>query len=245
MMKKLLTQCKRATAVAAFACAALVGILPAHALVYNPGDAVLVIYGNEQHGYLNLGSWNTLKTTGGTFNVAGILDTAGVSGANTIEYTLVGNSGASTPMWFGNNAPITDWTSTQKNLMNVNAYNTANTNWRGQLTTANDPGRTIYAASDPLLSFSTYFFDTDSLGGMIPNGRRGSSDIDTVLHLLERTGGPTTLAGIGLQGFLNSATKQFTVAAAAPIPVPAAAILFGSGLIGLVGIARRSLGLSR
>ncbi len=241
-MKTFMTQCKRATAVAAFAFAALVGALPAHALVYSAGDAVLVIYGNEQQGYLNLGNWNTLKANGGTFDVSGILNTLGVSGANTIEYTLVGNSGATTPMWFGNNAPITDWTSTQKTLMNVNAYNTANSNWRAQLTTANDPARQVYAASDPLLSFSTYFFDTDSLGGMIPNGRRGSSDIDSVLHLLERTGGSTTLAQIDKVGLLRSDTKQFVVA---PIPVPAAAILFGSGLIGLVGIARRSLKFAR
>jgi hypothetical protein len=230
--------------VAAVALAAVSVSVPAHALVYNTGDAVLVIYGNEQQGYLNLGNWDTLKTTGGSFNVADILNTAGVSGANAIEYTIVGNSGAQTPMWFGSNQAIGDWTSTQKNLLNTNAYNTGNTNWRGQLTTAADPTRKIYAAADPLLAFSLYFGTTDSLGGL--TSVRGSSDIDSLLNLLERTGAATTLAGV-TTAFLNSTTKLLTIGGGqpAPIPVPAAAVLFATGMIGLVGFARRSMGLSR
>jgi hypothetical protein len=245
-MKKTWTRITQTVTVAAVALAAFSVSVPAYALVYNTGDAVLVIYGNEQQGYLNLGNWDTLKTTGGSFNVADILNTAGVSGANPIEYSIVGNSGALTPMWFGSNAPDTDWTSTQKTLMNTNAYNTANTNWRGQLTTAADPTRKIYAASDPLLAFSLYFGETDSLGGMIPNGQRGSSDIDSILHLLERTGAASTLAGM-TTAFLNSSTKLLTIGGGqpAPIPVPAAAVLFATGMIGLVGFARRSMGLSR
>jgi hypothetical protein len=245
-MKKTWTQITQAVTVAAAALAAVSVSVPAHALVYNTGDAVLVIYGNEQQGYLNLGNWDTLKTAGGSFDVADILNTAGVSGANPIEYSIAGNSGAQTPMWFGSNQAIGDWTSTQKTLMNTNAYNTANTNWRGQLTTAADPTRKIYAASDPLLAFSLYFGTTDSLGGL--TSVRGSSDIDSILHLLERTGAASTLAGV-TTALLNSSTKLFTIGTQigepAPIPVPAAAILFATGLIGLVGFARRSMGLSR
>jgi hypothetical protein len=36
-------------------------------------------------------------------------------------------------------------------------------------------------------------------------------------------------------------TFQITGGTLAPIPVPAAVVLFGSGLIGLVGLARRNL----
>jgi hypothetical protein len=244
-MKNTWTRIKQTVTVAAVSLAAISAGVPAHALVYNTGDAVLVVYGNEQQGYLNLGNWDALKVAGGTFNVASILNTAGVSGANPIEYTIVGNSGALTPLWFGNNAAIGDWNSTQKNLLNVTAYNTNNTSWRGQLTTAADPARQVYAASDPLLSFQTYFGETDSLGGTIPNGRRGSSDIDSLLYLLERTGAAGTLAGI-TTAFLNSTTKLLTIGGEpAPVPVPAAAVLFATGMIGLVGFARRSMGLSR
>jgi len=97
-MKTMWTPITQAITVAAVALAAVSVSVPAHALVYNTGDAVLVIYGNEQQGYLNLGNWDTLKTAGGSFDVADILNTAGVSGVNPIEYTIVGNSGAPTPM---------------------------------------------------------------------------------------------------------------------------------------------------
>ena len=243
-MKMTWTQITRRVTVAAVALTAVSVSTPTHALVYNANDAVLVVYGNEQQGYLNLGNWDTLKVSGGSFNVADILTAPGVSGANPIEYSIVGNSGALTPMFFGSNQAIGDWTNTQKTLLNTNAYNTANTNWRGQLATAADPTRKIYASADPLLAFSLYFGETDSLGGL--TSVRSSSDIDSILHLLERTGVPSTLAGV-TTAFLSSSTNLLTIGGGepAPIPVPAAAVLFATGMIGLVGFARRSMGLSR
>src|SRR5262245_33555189 len=56
--------------VAALLLVVLAGTMPAHALVYSPGDAVLVIYGNDNEGYLNLGNWNTVKVSGGSFDVS-------------------------------------------------------------------------------------------------------------------------------------------------------------------------------
>ena len=239
---KCLSNLKR-LAVAAVAAAALTStVTPANALVFAPGDAVLVIYGNNNEGYVNLGNWNTIKVSGGVWDVSSILNTAGISGTNPVEYTLVGNGGTNTPMWFGNNADISAWTSTQKTQLNVSAYNNGLTNWAGQLTTAANPAQQIYAASDPL-SFNTFFdvADTDTLAGTIPNGRRGSSDIDQILYLLERTGIASTLAGVNT-GMLNSVAKTFTIGSVAPVPVPAAAVLFATGMVGLVGFARRSMG---
>jgi hypothetical protein len=230
------------TAMAAVVAASLASVVtPANALVFNAGDAVLVIYGNNNEGYLNLGNWDTLKTTGGTFDVSGILGAAGISGSNQIQYTVVGNGGVNIPMWFGNSVDIGTWTTTNKNTLNVNTYNTQLTQWRGQLGAVNDAARQIYSAADATLSFHQYMniSNTDTLAGTL-NGRRGSSDIDQTLYLLERTGGPATLAGV-TTGFLNSLTGQFVVGNAAPVPVPAAAVLFASGIVGLVGLARRQM----
>jgi hypothetical protein len=184
---------------------------------------------------------------GGSWDVSGILNSAGVSGMNTIEYTVVGNFGTGTltpsaPMFFGSDADISSWSSTQKNQVLPITYNTNLTNWRGPLTQANDPSRTIYAKADPLLSYSLYLDPggTDTFNGSIPGSRRGSADINNVLYLLERTGAASTLAGI-TTAMLSSQTGMFTVQA---IPIPAAAVLFATGLIGLVGVARRAKGLA-
>jgi hypothetical protein len=237
-----------AIAVAVGAAVVVVGMpSKADALVVAPGDAVLVIYGNDQQGYLNLGSWNTLKANGGSFPVSGILNTPGVSGMNTIEYTVVGNFGTGTltpsaPMFFGTDTEISNWSVPNKNGVLPVTYNTNLTNWGGPLTQANDPTRTIYSKTDPTLSFSKYLdpLENDTLGGSIP--RRGSADINNVLYLLERTGAASTLAGI-TTAMLSSQTGLFTVGTV-PIPVPAAAVLFATGLIGLVGVARRAKGLA-
>jgi hypothetical protein len=212
----------------------------AHALVFNPGDAVLVVHGNTQEGYVNLGRWDTVRTTGGTWDVSDILATPGISGTNPIRYTVVGNSGSLVPAWFGANRPVEEWTTTQRNRHLPNPYNTALINWAGQLRVANDPGRRIYATSDPLLAFHLYLDpgDNDTLAGSMPVGIRGGVNLGDLLYLIERPGGPATMWTAGT-AFLNSQTGQFRVQ---PIPVPAALILFGSGLVGLAGMARRTMG---
>src|SRR5262245_54248457 len=94
--------------------AALTGPVPkTDAVVFEPGDAVLVIYGNTMQGYVNLGKWEYLKANGGTFDVSDILKTPGISGRNPIKYTVVGNNGR-TPLWFGNDGDITSWTAIEK-----------------------------------------------------------------------------------------------------------------------------------
>lgn len=227
-------------AIAAVTAAALTGsVTAAHALTFNTGDAVLVIYGNDNQGYLNLGNWESLKANGASIDVSGILSAAGVSGVNPIEYTVLGNNGGLTPMWFGNSVDISTWSTTQKNQVLPTTFNTALTNWRGQITAANDPSRTIYSKSDGLLSYSLYLDSggTDTYNASIPSTRRGSADINNVLYLLERTGAASTLTGV-TTALLNSSTGTFTVSA---VPIPAAVVLFATGVIGLVGIARRKL----
>jgi len=214
-MKKFVSVMKLTTVT--LVCAALTGPVPeTDAVVFDQGDAVLVIYGNTQQGYVNLGKWVDLKANGGTFDVSGILNAPGVSGANPMKYTVVGNNGR-TPLWFRNNADITSWSPMDKKQLHVNRYNTALVYWAGQLRNANEPGRSLYEKTDPLLSFSSYLdrADDDTLNRSMGGDHRGSSEINQVLYLLERSGTPDTLTG-ATTAVLDSKTGKFTMVPQGP-----------------------------
>ena len=221
-------------AVAAIAAASLAGpITAAHALQFNTGDAVLVVYGNNTEYAQNLGSFSTLLTNGIDLDLSSILSSVG--GANTLKYTIVGNT-AST-IFFGDTFAASAWTASQKNSVFPNTYNSALANWSGPLGVAGDT-RTLFPVND-LLSFSTNLNGSgaDTLGGSIPAARRGSADIDTVLNLLQRpiSGAGSTLATVGT-ALLSSSNGHFVIST---VPVPAAVVLFATGIVGLVGMARR------
>ena len=219
-------------AVAAVAAASLAGpVTAAHALQFNTGDAVLVLYGNNTQYVQNLGSSSTLLTNGIDLDLSSFLSSVG--GANPIKYTLVGAT-AST-IFFGNSVPISSWTATNKNQVVPINYTSALTNWAGQLFATGDTRNLIPTAD--ALSFTSLFGTTDTLASSIPGARRGSADIDSILYLLERQnpGAATTLAQVGT-AFLSSANGRFTIST---VPVPAAVVLFATGMIGLVGVARR------
>jgi hypothetical protein len=77
-------------------------------------------------------------------------------------------------------------------------------------------------------------------------------DVST-LTIVDQTAGLLNLSGLGVLtghgfdatdvnwSFSSSSTTSYsmTVSSVSPVPVPAAAWLFGSGLLGLVGVARR------
>jgi len=221
-------------AVAAVAAAAMTGpMTAAHALQFNSGDAVLVLYGNNTEYVQNLGSFSTLVSSGVDLDLSSIMSSVG--GTNAIKYTIVGNTGSS--IFFGNSVQVGSWTSTNKNQIVPGTYTTSLTNWSGQLG-ANSDGRSLIPKADGL-SFTSFLnpAGTDTLAGSIPGARRGSADIDSILYLLERQnpGAATTLAQVGT-AFLSSANGHFVIST---VPVPAAVVLFATGMVGLVGMARR------
>ncbi|TKB73770.1 MAG: hypothetical protein E8D46_07730 [Nitrospira sp.] len=232
-------------AVAAVAAAALAGpVTSAHAVTFAPGDAVLVLYGNGTEYIRNLGSFSSLLTNGINLNlssVLGALSPTGVGGPNTIEYTIVGNN-SNTSMFFGSASTAAQFTAQQLNQVLPANYENVLLNWRGPLGVAADPARNLYLATDAL-SFSTNMnaSGNDSLGASIPAARRGSADINTVLNLLQRNGAANTLTTVG-SAFLSQANGTFVVSA---VPVPAAVVLFATGVIGLVGMARRRMSGAR
>jgi hypothetical protein len=228
-------------AVAAVAAAALAGpVTAAHALQFGSGDAVLAVYGNNTEFVVDLGNFQTLLSTGVNLDlVSGAYGNvmAQVGGANTVKYTLFGGGLSSgLPVFFGSNAAIGTWTSSQKNGVLPSTLNNALINWSGNLAAASNSAF-LFTATDAL-SFSTNLNNagSDSLGGSVPSGKGGTA-IDTTLNLLNRTGAASTLSQVGI-ATLSSSSGHFVVSA---VPVPAAVVLFATGVIGLVGLARRRM----
>jgi len=232
---------------------------PAQALQFSAGDAVLVLYGNATEYYKNLGSVSSLVSGGANVSIdQSIMSQLG--GSSPIEYTVVGGNAANfgalpTSTFQGSAIPLTNtgvttgWASSRNGQIDQGQYWNTLVNWQGQVAAISGTDH-VLSASDSR-SFSSFFGTSDTLNGAFP--RRMSSNMDSTLNLLERAFSPagTTTAQSGLgEGLLTlltgSGAGQFTFAAGgvpaapAPVPVPAAAILFGSGLIGLAGLARRT-----
>jgi hypothetical protein len=81
----------------------------------------------------------------------------------------------------------------------------------------------------------------ETFNGSIPVSHPGAASVESVLNLLQRTGGATTLSQVGtaILSLQGPNANHFVVAAA--VPVPAAVVLFATGVIGLVGLARRRM----
>jgi hypothetical protein len=251
-MNTTLTSLKQTTAVVSFALAAFAGTMPVQAVTFSAGDAVLVLYDGTTEYYRNLGSASTLTSGGADFNISASFMSQ-LTGP--IEYTIIGGNAANfgslpTSTFEGSAIPstntsvITGWTASRNGAINQQNYWNAIVGWNGQVGSIAGSEHTL-AASDAR-AFSAFFGTDDKLAGAFP--LRMSSNIETTLYLLGRNflspGDQTAQSGLGqaMLSLLGTGEGRFTfgTTAAAPVPVPAAVILFGSGLIGLVGMARRA-----
>src|SRR5262245_8501494 len=253
----MLKQIKQMTAAIAFMVVAFVGTTPAHALQFNAGDAVLALYGNGTEYYRKLGTISSL-TSGGVSPFT--IDNSFMSqlgGANPIQYTIVGVTGpnfSTTPtttiegskIAASNTSSLSGWTSTRNGSIQQNTYFLKLGQWQNLLSTISGTEHTLSAGDPAAFTQATNFGTGNTLGGSFP--LQMSTALDTTLHLLTRAflpnGNTTAQTELGTAMLTAGGLFTFT-AGAAPVPVPAAAVLFATGMIGLVGIARRSMGLSR
>lgn len=240
----------KAMVVAGMLAVAGLGVIPqqAQALIFNAGDAVLVIYGNGTEYYRDLGPSSAIPSSV-TINASFMSQLGGV---NPLEYTILGGNAANfgaapTSTFEGTAIPSTNvstisgWTATRNGSINQQQYWNTIVGWAGQIGTI--PGSEQVLASSDTRSFSTFFGTADKLNGAFP--LRMSTNIDSALFLLGRNflpiGTQTAQSALGqamLTLLAGTGDGQLTFTASA-VPLPAAVVLFGSGLIGLIGIARR------
>ena len=240
----------KAMVIAGMLAVAGLGVIPqqAQALTFNAGDAVLVIYGNGTEYYRNLGSSSAIPAS---VTIASSFMSQ-LGGANPLEYTILGGNAANfgaapTSTFEGSAIPSTNttvttgWTAARNGAINQQQYWNTIVNWATQVGTI--AGSEHVLASSDTKSFSAFFGTLDRLNGAFP--LRMSSNIDSALYLLGRNflplGTQTAQSALGqamLTLLAGAGNGQLTFTASA-VPLPAAVVLFGSGLIGLIGIARR------
>jgi len=209
----------------------------------NQGDLVLAIFGNSTEYIQNLGSANTLLTPGTTtnFNISPSTLSA-VGGINPPAWTLIGfsfdpSTGNPTFLQAGSSKPPSAYTPTELASVSINFPWNAAAVWAA-LSSGDGLSQKLLPASDPN-SFTSNFGTSGTLAGGFPVAMQGG--FGSTLSIIQGDYSTNALSLLG-QGTL-SANGLLTISGlqVAPVPIPAAIILFGTGLVGLVGVARRNL----
>jgi len=221
----------KAFAVLALAVVAGLGTVDkAHAFSMNIGDLAFALYGNDTEYLLNLGQSSSVLD-GGTHTFT--INPSGTTGANTVYFSMVGFD---VPDAHPNGTTIAASVNPASSVSGAQPQFLFNSAATWGLTTS-FTGNTISAANSQ--SF-TSTFGSDGLAGSWPVSTRGL--FGSTLYLVGgdvETGALTTLA----TAFLSQDGTVLTIAGVGVpnVPIPAAVILFGTGLAGLVGVARRKM----
>lgn len=215
----------------------LAGATPSHAsTITEPGPQTGATYESQvvmgdldlahYHGSVGAKSWaepgNPVGAKGWTHTSSwSALDLTGVSGPVTLTVELERGHGAPVSTLFPAFSVYSGWETVNSDATNHTFNNTGNISWATNL---------------------TYIDHVANVGG--PLGTASGTGADHVsgqwvlgpgLYTLIYGGNPSL--DLGQTGFHSFSATLST----APVPVPAALWLFGSGLAGLVGLARRRM----
>ena len=245
-----LTTFTRTVMVTAMAVATAVAGVPgqAHAFSFSDTtfDVVVALYGGSgtQEALYNLGSAGTVFAGGPNQTLAIFSSDLAAVGTTGLKFTVFGSDIVNDQILGGttvnpSSAPLNGNT----NLINNSTLEIALNLWAPH---SSFTGNTI-AKTDPN-SYSNRIVlsgpSVDNLGGSFPVNMFGNPG--DVLNILESITGNGNLLQLGRVQLLLSgcpsggACLVFGNPGPSAVPIPAAAVLFGTGLIGLVGVARRS-----
>lgn len=207
----------------------------AQAFSFGENDLVLSIYGNNTEALINLGNANTVFAPGGAgitnLDLSAALGTAGI-GTNPVRFTLFGHDST-----LGSLYAATSFSSASINP-NQLALTFQFESSIGMSALGGFTGDTIAKADPKSFSSNLNQNGAGNMGGTWPVAMQGS--LDQVLNVMKGDVNTNTFTQVGR--VLLTANGLLTVGNPGPaaVPLPAGVVLFGTGLIALVGIARRS-----